>query len=374
MYAFAQSQFAEPAARPLELAVIVPTLNEAANVGPLLDRLAVALGEIAWEVIFVDDGSIDDTVPILSALALREPRVRLIRRYGRRGLASAVVEGMLSTPAPVLAVIDADLQHDERILPQLYRTIVDQDADVAVGTRYAAGGSTGDWQAKRLWISRCATRVADTVLDINVSDPMSGFFAVRREAFLASLPRLSNFGYKILLDILASAPEPLSIREVPYRFALRTAGESKLDATIAFEYGLLLLDKTVGRWIPIRLLMFICVGALGLIVNLAMLGFLAATTNLRFVAAQSIAVVGAMTFNFLLNNVFTYRDRRRRGLGLLRGLLGFYLACGLGGAANVSIGGLALDCGASWWIAGSLGAGVGCLWNYVASSILAWRR
>lgn len=374
MLAFSPDRAVPAFARSLELAVIVPTFNEGGNVGLLLERLAEALHGIAWEAIFVDDGSTDDTVPILTSVALNDPRVRLIRRFGRRGLSSAVIEGMLASAAPVLAVIDGDLQHDERILPKLLDRIVAQGADMAIGTRYAPGGSAEGWQNARLQLSRLATRVAGSVLRVRLSDPMSGFFAIRRDAFLASLPKLSSLGYKIMLDIVASAPKPLQIQEEPYQFRPRIAGQSKLDVTIVLEYGLLLADKTIGRFIPLRFLMFLCVGSLGLLVNLAFLAALEATHQLPFWIAQGIAVCGAMTFNFLVNNVFTYRDRRLKGWMLLRGLLAFYLACSLGGAANVMVGSIVIKAGGGWWMAGTIGAVVGALWNYAASSILTWKR
>jgi dolichol-phosphate mannosyltransferase len=372
--AFSPDRAVPAFARSLELAVIVPTFNEGGNVGLLLERLAEALHGIAWEAIFVDDGSTDDTVPILTSAALNDPRVRLIRRFGRRGLSSAVIEGMLASAAPVLAVIDGDLQHDERILPKLLDRIVAQGADMAIGTRYAPGGSAEGWQNARLKLSRLATQVAGSVLRVRLSDPMSGFFAIRRDAFLASLPKLSSLGYKIMLDIVASAPKPLQIREEPYQFRPRVAGQSKLDVTIVLEYGLLLADKTIGRFIPLRFLMFLCVGSLGLLVNLAFLAALEATHQLPFWIAQGIAVCGAMTFNFLVNNVFTYRDRRLKGWMLLRGLLAFYLACSLGGVANVMVGSIVIRTGGGWWMAGTIGAIVGALWNYAASSVLTWKR
>jgi dolichol-phosphate mannosyltransferase len=374
MFAYALDRFAPLSVRSLQLAVIVPTFNEGENVGPLLERLEIALQGIEWEAIFVDDGSTDATTTILRSAALHDPRVRLIQRFGRRGLSTAVVEGMLASAAPVLAVIDADLQHDERILPKLFAAIIDQGADMAIGTRYAQGGSVDDWQQARLRISRLATNLASIVLHVRLTDPMSGFFAIRREAFFASLPNISSLGYKIMLDIVASAPQPLSIHEEPYHFSPRIAGESKLDAANAFEYGLLLADKTIGRYLPLRLIMFLGVGALGLAVNLAILAVLMASSRLPFWEAQAVAVVGAMTFNFMLNNIFTYRDRRLKGIALVRGLLAFYLACGVGGAANVEVGSMVLREGGVWWIAGTTGAVAGALWNYVASSVLTWRR
>jgi len=374
LLALAPAQFVALAPQSLQLAVIVPTFNEGENVGPLVERLAIALQGIAWEAIFVDDGSTDETVPVLTSIALIDPRVRIIRRVGRRGLSTAVVEGMLASVAPVLAVIDADLQHDERILPRLLKAVADGGADIAVGTRYADGGSTSGWEHARLRMSRFATHLASSLLKVRLSDPMSGFFAIRREAFLASLPNLSSLGYKIMLDIVASAPKPLVVREEPYEFRPRLAGKSKLDAAIAFEYALLLADKTIGKYVPLRLMMFLGVGALGLVVNLAILAILMTASTLPFWAAQTIAVCCAMTFNFLLNNFFTYRDRRLHGLALIQGLLTFYLSCSLGGAANVQVGSMILAGGGEWWMAGTVGAVVGSLWNYVASSVLTWKR
>jgi dolichol-phosphate mannosyltransferase len=374
MYAFALDRFVPSPARSLQLAVIVPTLNEGENVGPLLEKLAIALQDISWEAIVVDDGSDDATISILTETARNDPRVRLIRRIGRRGLSTAVIEGMLASAAPVLAVIDADLQHDEQALPKLFATIVNEGADLAIGTRYAPGSSIEDWKQTRLKISRFATHLATTLLRVSLSDPMSGFFAIRRDAFLAALPNLSSLGYKILLDIVASTPRALVIREVPYRFRPRLAGESKLDAAIALEYGMLLADKTLGRYIPLRLIMFLTVGLLGLVVNLAVLRLLLITAGLAFWISQTIAVSAAMTGNFLLNNIFTYRDQRLKGSALLRGLLTFYLSCGLGAVVNIEIGALTLQGGGSWWLAGSIGAIVGSFWNYAASSLLTWKR
>jgi dolichol-phosphate mannosyltransferase len=374
MYAATKAQLTDVRSRPLALSVVVPTYNERPNVLPLLQRLDAALAGIEWEAIFVDDASTDGTAELVAELALEQRHIRLIRRVGRRGLSSAVVEGMLASVAPVLSVIDGDMQHDETILPALYRAVASEGADLAIGTRYAAGGSTGDWAKGRARLSGSATRIATRLLHTDVSDPMSGFFAIRREALLASVPHLSTMGYKILLDIIASAPERLAIREVPYTFRSRTAGESKLDAAIMLEAALLMFDKLFGRWIPLRFAMFVGVGALGVGVHLAALGLLVDLAGLRFSAGQALASVIAMTGNFVLNNRFTYRDRRLSGWGFVRGLVSFYLVCGLGMIANVGIGALIYDSDHRWWVAGLIGAAIGSVWNYALSSALTWKR
>ena len=359
---------------PIELSVIIPTLNEAGNVEPLLERLTIALADIRWEAIFVDDGSTDGTADLVTRIAQADRRVRLIRRIGRRGLSSAVVEGALASTTPVVAVIDADLQHDETILPDLYRAISGDGQELAIGTRYAGTGSTGAWDADRLRISRFATALAAPIMKTRLSDPMSGLFAVRRDILLDAAPNLSNVGYKILLDLVASHPRPLRVAEVGYTFGTRQSGASKLDQMVALEYIELLLDKTVGRFVPVKLVQFGAIGMVGVGVHLALLWMLLNVVLVGFSTAQAGAVIGAMTFNFALNNRFTYRDRQLKGLAWVGGLLSFYLVCSLGAVANVGIGSLVYEQYHGWWIAGIAGAVVGSVWNYVASGWLTWAR
>ncbi|WP_223177145.1 glycosyltransferase [Sphingomonas rhizophila] len=358
---------------PLQMTVVIPTFNEVDNVEILLDRIGLALAEVEWEAIFVDDGSKDGTPELVERLAQQDRRVRLIRRIGRRGLSSAVVEGALASTAPVIAVIDADLQHDEKILPDLYREVA-SGKELAIGTRYAGTGSTGDWDANRLKISRFATSLAAPIMKTPLSDPMSGFFAIRRSVLLEAAPNLSSVGYKILLDLVASAPRELSSSEVGYTFGTRQHGESKLDQTVALEYLELLLDKTVGRFIPVKLILFGAVGMIGVIVHLTLLKLLMAGLGESFAWAQAGAVIGAMTFNFAMNNRFTYRDQQLKGAAWIKGLVSFMLVCSVGAVANVGIGSLVYSHWAEWWIAGIAGAVVGSVWNYVASGWLTWTR
>ena len=358
----------------LELSVVIPTLNEVGNVEPLLAKLGAALAGIEWEAVFVDDGSTDGTPELLTRIAQADRRVRMIRRIGRRGLSSAVVEGALASTTPIIAVIDADLQHDERILPDLYRAIADGDHELAIGTRYCQGGSTGDWGADRLKISRFATALATPIMKTRLSDPMSGLFAVRRDVLLEAAPNLSNVGYKILLDLVASLPRALKTAEVGYTFGTRQSGTSKLDEMVALEYLELLLDKTIGRFVPVKLVQFGAIGVVGVGVHLALLYLTLNIFGAAFAFAQASAVVGAMTFNFALNNRFTYRDRQLKGARWFKGLISFYLVCSLGAVANVGIGSLVYEQLHGWWIAGIAGAIVGSVWNYVASGWLTWTK
>ena len=373
---FELKPIADPATlgRPLELTVVIPTLNEVGNVEPLLERIGIALAGVEWEAMFVDDGSTDGTAELVTQIAQSERRVRLIRRIGRRGLSSAVVEGALASTSPVIAVIDADLQHDETILPDLLRAIDRDRPELAIGTRYCGGGSTGDWDEGRRKISRFATCLAAPIMKTPLSDPMSGLFAVRRDVLLEAAPHLSSVGYKILLDLVASHPRKLSVAEVGYTFGVRSSGASKLDQMVALEYIELLLDKTIGRFVPVKLVQFGAIGSVGVGVHLALLYLLLNAAGAAFAIAQAGAVIGAMTFNFALNNRFTYRDRQLRGFAWITGLLSFYLVCSLGAVANVGIGSLVYDRLPEWWVAGVAGAVVGSVWNYVASGWLTWAR
>lgn len=358
---------------PPQIAVIVPTLNEAMNVPVLVTALDRVLSGRAYEIIFVDDWSVDGTPDAITALAATRPDVRLIRRFGRRGLSSAVIEGALATLAPIVAVIDADMQHDESILPRLIDIVASGEADIAIGSRYVAGGSTGAWDAGRARGSRIATLLARRLLPVLVADPMSGFFATRQATLIAALPRMSNLGFKVLLDLIASSPTPPRIVEIPFTFRERASGASKLDTTVAVEFLLLLLDKSVGRVVPPRFVLFGMVGLLGLSVHLAILST-GLALGATFALAQSIAVVGAIAFNFTLNNNLTYRDQRLTGTRLLTGLLSFYAVCGLGAVANVGVGKAVFDRDHHWWLAGIAGAVVGSIWNYAASRAVTWRR
>ncbi len=359
----------------IELSVVVPTYNERPNVGELVRRLHAVLPDDRWEVVFVDDDSPDGTAMELRALAQADPQVRCIHRLGRRGLSRAVIEGVLSTTSPVVAVIDADLQHDETVLPAMLARLkgdaVQPAADVVVASRYAAGGSLEGWDAERARMSRFATALANRMVFTGLNDPMSGFFMMRRETFDLAVRRLSGEGYKLLLDLLASMPGPVRVAEVPYSFRPRLAGESKLDSAVLWEFSLLLLDKKFGSWIPARFILFSLVGVSGVFIHFAVLTLLFRGAALAFTTSQASATVVAMTSNYALNNSLTYRDQRHRGLGWWRGLLTFYAICGFGVVANVGVAGLLFE-RQGWALAAAAGALVGTGWNYAATRLFTW--
>lgn len=356
-----------------ELSIIVPTFDEAENVPFVVMCVAEVLAGTRWEIIFVDDNSPDGTAATARIIAHSDPRVRCLRRIGRRGLAGACIEGMLASSASVVAVMDADLQHDEALLPRMLESI-QQGADLVIGTRYADGRTAhGVLSRWRHWGSQLATEAAKRLLGVRLSDPMTGFFMMRRVLFDALASRLSTHGFKVLLDIVASSKQPLKIVELPFEFRARHRGLSKLDSLVVFEYLGLLLAKLSSDWLSIRFVLFGLVGATGLAVHLwALRQGLA--FGFEFDWAQTFAAYAAMTSNFVLNNQLTYRDRRLRGLLALKGLLTFYAVCSVGTIANVGVANWVYGSQPSWWLAGTAGALMGVVFNYAASSVFTWRR
>ena len=361
-------------ARSPELTVVVPALDERDNIEPLVALLDAALSRIAWEVIFVDDDSRDDTAAHVRELARKDPRVRCIQRIGRRGLSTACIEGVLACAAPYVAVMDADLQHDEALLPRMLELLRSGAHDIVIGSRYMPGGDVGGLSPRRVGASKLGTQLSRAICKVDITDPMSGFFMVRREVFENAVRRLSGQGFKILLDLLASSEHALRVKELPYHFRERRHGASKLDTLVAWEFGMLLADKLIGHIVPVRFALFALIGGAGLIVHLAVLRLSLTALALPFTSAQTVAAMVAMSSNFFLNNLFTYRDRRLRGWRLARGLMSFYLICSLGLVANVGIASYAFAQHQTWWLSGIAGILVGSVWNYAVSSVFTWRR
>lgn len=356
-----------------QLCVVVPTFNERDNVPKLLAKLQAALQGVAWEVVFVDDNSPDGTWDVVRQLAQTDTRVRCIRRIGRRGLSGACIEGILSSSTPYVALMDADLQHDETRLPDMLALLQSGKADLVVGSRYVSGGSADSFDRQRLGGSLFATSIAKRLLHIDVADPMSGFFMIRRDRFEKLAPSLSVQGFKILLDLVATAQGSLRIVEVPYTFGSRLHGESKLDSLVVMDFLGLVLAKLTHDLVSLRFLLFALIGTLGLAVHLASLYVVITVSDMPFAEAQGIAAFIAMTFNFLLNNRLTYRDQRLKGGALLRGLVIFYLVCSVGLLANVGVAFSLYGQHAVWWLAGAAGALMGVVWNYAVSSLFVWR-
>jgi dolichol-phosphate mannosyltransferase len=358
----------------LELAVVIPTFNERDNVPVLLARLQQVLAGIEWEAIVVDDDSPDGTTQIAREVARSDRRVRVIKRIKRRGLSSACIEGMLATCAPFIAVMDADLQHDETLLPDMLATARSEQFELVVASRNTSGGSKGDFARQRALLSDLGARLSHFVCRTRLTDPMSGFFLVSRDLVDEVAPALSGAGFKILVDIVASAKRPLHTCELPYLFGKRQHGESKLDTNVNIEYLNLLIEKLTHGIVPSRFVIFLLVGGTGAVAHLGVLAILFFVLKLGFVPAQAGATVVAMTFNFIFNNLITFRDRRLRGWKMVRGLVMFYVACAFGAFTNVIVAQYAFKLPSPWFVAGLAGGGVSSVWNYVVNEVFTWRR
>jgi dolichol-phosphate mannosyltransferase len=358
------------------LCIVIPVLNEEGNIARLVARLDGVLDGIAWEAIFVDDDSTDGTRAAVAAIGAADPRVRLLHRIGRRGLASAFIEGAQASLAPYVAAMDGDLQHDEALLPRMFSALRDDRFELAIGSRYVGGGGVGDWDRRRAGMSGFATRLSRIVLRVPVTDPMSGFFMIRRDTFERAVRNLSAIGFKILLDILASLPAPPRLVELSYGFRSRTAGKSKLDAGVLRDFVMLIADKLVGHIVPVRFLLFAAVGGLGIAGHLIVLRLGLTLFALDFPTAQAIATGCAIVANFVLNNIFTFRENRLHGWGFVRGLLSFAAICSVGAVGNVSVSAFLFSPAvqSAWWLAGLAGAVMSLVWNYAVSSVITWRR
>jgi len=360
----------------LELAIVIPTFNEKANVPTLIAKLDQALAGRNWEAIFVDDDSPDGTADAAREIARLDKRVRVIQRIGRRGLSSACIEGMCATAAPIVAVIDGDLQHDETLLPKMLDLLKDGETDVAIGSRFVSGGGTGTWDSDRVAKSALATKLSRRVLKCDLNDPMSGFFMIRTDIVRRLAPSLSAIGFKILLDLLTASPTPLRFVEMPYTFRCRTEGESKLDHVVAMEYLIAIYDRMFGRVVPVRFAMFSAIGVLGVGIHMAVLTALFVGFGTHFLVGEIVATLAALTFNFFLNNALTYRDRRLKGWRqLVDGWVSFAVICSVGAVANVGIAAFLYEMRDGAWAASALiGVLVGAVWNYALSSKFTWGR
>lgn len=358
-----------------ELTIVVPTFKERENVRPLVSLLEAALGGIAWEVVFVDDDSPDGTAKEVRAVGREKSNVRVIHRIGRRGLAGACIEGILSSVSPIFAVMDADLQHDETRLSHMFAHLKeDPELDLVIGSRNVEDGSVGTGLSKiRKWGSDVATGMARKILKIKASDPMSGFFMVRRESFNSVVLSLQQQGFKILADMLSASKGSWNVKEVGYTFRERQHGISKMDSAVTLEFLGLLAVRLTGGLVPIRFILFMLVGLSGLFVHLAVLRGMLGLMPEQFALSQTFAVIVAMSSNFVLNNVLTYKDRSLKGRDFLRGLLSFYGVCSVGAVANIGVATAVYTVLPYWAFAGFCGALIGAFWNFVASALVTWK-
>ncbi|MDH4279721.1 MAG: glycosyltransferase family 2 protein [Acidimicrobiia bacterium] len=370
------------------VSVIVPTYNEAGNIPLLVPRLRAALEDFDYEVIIVDDDSPDLTWKITDELVADEPRFSVVRRTTDKGLSAAVLTGMNVAQGSVFVVMDGDLQHDPEAIPALISKVLDDGADIAVASRAADGGSYGEFGYRRRLISWVGARMAHVLLRAPVTDPMSGFFALRRHRYEEVVHQVNPRGFKILLEFLARGRRP-EVAEVGYRFGSRVHGNTKLTGSVVVAYLLALIELSIGRFISATFTAYCLVGFTGLAVRVLTEQTLIGGLPSALIPAHwavLVAVELSVVTNYLLNNVFTFTTRRHRGFRQIRGLLMFHLVSLYGLLVHAGATALLRDDSAAaplgltdlWTADFSMPFGVGItmalIGNYHLNATVTWRR
>ena len=355
-----------------EFSLVVPTYCESQNIAILVEKVHQSLSSYSYELVVVDDNSPDGTSEIANSLSQQYP-VRVITRRNERGLASAVVEGFKQARGDILGVIDADLQHPPEVIPELLETVM-SGADVVIASRYVEGGGSEGWSASRKIISKGSKLLAQVLLPAarGIKDPLSGFFLLRKEVIDGV--ELSPTGYKILLEVLVKG-KATEVAEVPYIFKVRERGTSNLTSGEGIRYLKHLTRLTGLQAGAMRFLKFSLVGLSGVLVNEGLLWLLTENLGLYYLLSAAIAVETAIITNFILNDIWTFRDRRTSGN---RSLLGRGLKFNL-----VSLGGLGINIailwtvtevvGISYLISNLIGIAGATLWNYTINTLWTWR-
>ncbi len=368
------------ASKKTELSIVIPTFNESENVGEIVKRLSATLKGIGWEIIFVDDNSPDGTADVVRELSRSEPRVRLISRHNRRGLASAVVEGALAASTDIIAVMDGDLQHDETVLPGMYENVRSGEADLVSASRFLTeDGADGLSSQTRVAISNSGIKLSNMIFKMDMTDPLTGFFVVKRDVVEEALPYLSELGFKILMDLVVSSKPRPRIKEVPFKFRERQHGESKLDNRVMYDFFLFFIEKRIASILPLpaRFISFALINSVGILIHLAVLIPLITVMGQGFFAkGQLIATIVAMAFNYAVNNLITYSDRQLKGAKFYVGFIVFCVLCSVGVWANVGVAtNMVEGPGTLNYILPAIGGAlITVVWNYVATGAFVWGR
>ncbi|MCL0050237.1 glycosyltransferase [Dehalococcoidia bacterium] len=352
--------------------LIIPTYNERGNILPLVERIHHALSGYDYEILFVDDNSGDETAELITALSSQYP-VKVIVRKNKKGLASAVVDGLGQATGQIIGVMDADLQHPPEVLPDLLRE-VQNGADIVIASRYIKGGACQGWGLARRIISKGAIFLAHLLLPSTrqVRDPVSGFFIFNRE--VVANANLRPTGYKILLEILMEG-KFRNLAEVPFTFRVRTSGASKLNARQQIDYLKHIYSLMKRKGELLRFVKFCLVGLSGVLVHLGLLYLLTEFVGLFYLVSAVISIQSSIISNFTLNNYFTFADRRLPGAkSFLNRLLKFNLVSLAGLGLNIGVLGLLTEVFGIYYLISALGGiVVAVLWNYLVNTGWTWR-
>ena len=353
----------------LDVSIIIPTRNERENLPVIIGKLQEVMEGRHYEIVIVDDDSEDGTWQVAEEYSHRHRNIRVIRRINRKGLSSAITEGFLLGQGEYVAVLDADLQHDHTLIGVMLDEV--GDCDLVIGSRYMNQKSVPGWDSWRSRLSRAGTIMAQKLLKQEISDPMSGFFMIRRKIIQEIAPQLFEQGYKILFDILLKRPD-LKVKELPYEFKARLYGTSKLTAAVIFDFADLVISRAIPSRFNFQFIRYGAVGASGVVIHLFTLYLLYVVMGLRYPVSLVFAIETAMVSNYTLNNRWTFKEHRFLGLQWWKGLVKFNLACMVGNALNLVIGWYLVEKTVPWFYASVLGIWVGTSWNYLSNRFFTW--
>jgi dolichol-phosphate mannosyltransferase len=359
------------------LSVVLPTYNEIRNITHVIeDIVAQDVEGHVKRLIFVDDNSSDGTADFIKSFEGQTPfDIVCIERIGRTGLSSAITEGIMAADTELVAVMDCDGQHRAHDLFTMLYTALAKDADIVIGSRFKTVNSQGSHQGLRQWLSKTGIWLANLMLKQKLSDPLTGFFLVKRSSFREVARLTSNSGFKIVLDYLFHyRRKPIRVEEVQISFEARHDGESKLDSRILLEFADQIASRLSHGLIPERFVLFSLTGTLGIAVHMLAVYVLYDLAGLPFRWGVLGATLTAMVFNFSLNNRITFRRFRLRGRDWFRGLVVFVLVCSIGAAANVGVAGYLNDHANSWQVSALAGVFVGTVFNFGLSRRFVWKN
>lgn len=356
------------------VSLIIPTFNELANVRPLLEILEAPLQAFDWEVIIVDDNSPDGTADEVRKLALTHPNLRVVQRMRDHGLSKSVIDGVQAAMNDIVIVMDGDLQHDARTIPKLVEAVASGRADIVIASRFKNADSPEGLSGQfRLQLSRAGNRLINWLMQRDLTDPLTGFFAARRDLFLKSLLNIEGSGYKILFDLLYCSPRA-KVEEIGFDFAARQHGQSKLSPAIAWQFGMQIAERVSHGWLPYRFSSFLAIGAIGLVLHVLVFWGLG-TLGADLVQAQIGATLCASLLNYTLHNFLTYYDVRKRGWSFLFYFMAYLAISSLGILANISVAMAAFH-----MVKGGTGIGVlagyiiDIVWKYALANTFVWRQ